>query len=228
MPNNPQKGVSLFDAQGIGMSFLPVGFNFHMPVVDTSSGIAGTPAPSTTSMIAGLDYTNQIIRSLSVTPTGVLVTIGEDEESAQNTKTFSANTGSALVSVAGRVQTPILSITPNSGSTTINFLLRNLMVEGNGSRLFYQLIYNGALTGAHFTSVNVNSSVSYDTSATAITGGQVVDSGYFQLGPFFPSYQLHFGFTSSVADILTLVITPMGSLAVPVSASFRWTERASF
>lgn len=43
----------------------------------------------------------------------------------------------------------------------------------------YQIILNPVLTGASWTSAGTNSSVEYDISATAVTGGTVVDQGIF-------------------------------------------------
>lgn len=84
-----------------------------------------------------------------------------------------------------------------------------------------------AFASPTFQTVNTNSGVSFDTTATIITGGQVVDSGYMQL-PEDLDYQVHFGFTSSVADTLTIAFSTMqGAGAQAVSTSMRWTERTN-
>lgn len=78
-----------------------------------------------------------------------------------------------------------------------------------------------------FQSVNTNSGVGFDTTATVINGGEVIDSGYMQF-PEDESYQVHFGFTSSLADTLTVAFSLMqGSGPQAVSASMRWTERTN-
>lgn len=43
----------------------------------------------------------------------------------------------------------------------------------------YRVILNPTLTGANWTSAGTNSSVEYDLSATALTGGTVIDEGIF-------------------------------------------------
>lgn len=43
----------------------------------------------------------------------------------------------------------------------------------------YAIIYNPTLTGANWTDANASSSVEYDLSATALSGGTILDSGLF-------------------------------------------------
>jgi hypothetical protein len=42
----------------------------------------------------------------------------------------------------------------------------------------YSIIHDGVLTGASWTDVDTESMMEYDVSASAITGGHVIDSGY--------------------------------------------------
>jgi hypothetical protein len=149
------------------------------------------------------------------------ITIPADEALASQFLTFSVNTGTAAVSVT--TQRPILSIQAQTGSSANSYLLRKLRLLGNGSTAFYQLILNGSLSGASFVSADPSSFVNYDVSATSISGGRVVDSGYLSFGGADPEYTLHFGFVGPTPDILSLVVTSMSSSAIPVSGSFRWS-----
>ena len=79
--------------------------------------------------------------------------------------------------------TPILSIQPKlmfAGiANRVHMMLDKLGVAAlGGSNIFYQLVYNGTLTGASFQSVDPNSCINFDTSATSISGGTIVLSGY--------------------------------------------------
>ncbi len=77
---------------------------------------------------------------------------------------------------------PLLSIRPK---TTFNSITNRaislptlLGVSTEGARAGVRLVLNGTLTGASFTSANTNSTVEYDLSATAITGGTTLFRGF--------------------------------------------------
>lgn len=78
--------------------------------------------------------------------------------------------------------TPIISIRPKSlFNTQDNLMLsipKSFELQTN-EPIKFALIHNGTLTGASFTDVDTNeSSIEYDVSATAITGGHTILSGY--------------------------------------------------
>lgn len=54
----------------------------------------------------------------------------------------------------------------------------SLIGVGNNSRVAYRLIVGNTLTGAVWTSAGADSNVEYDLTATALTGGTVLSSGY--------------------------------------------------
>lgn len=54
----------------------------------------------------------------------------------------------------------------------------DVLGSGNNTRIKYKVVIGGTLTGASWVSGGTNSSVEYDLSATAITGGTDVLSGY--------------------------------------------------
>lgn len=93
---------------------------------------------------------------------------------------FCVTTGITPTSVTTEV--PILSIRPKA---TFNSIVNRGTVlpgratgysETKGAR--FNVVYDGALTGASFASVDDDSIVESDTTATAITGGIVIDSFY--------------------------------------------------
>jgi len=192
------------------------------------SSLAAPPAytpPSTIQpILVGGEGPNGTLTNIQTTAAGTIIVVPADEQEAALILTFSANNGTTPLGVTTRV--PVLSIQPQTGSTALSFLLRKLRVVGNGQKALFELVLNGTLTGATFTSVDPSSGVNFDTVATSISGGRVVDSGYINFAAQDPDYLLHFGFTGGTADIFTLVVTSMTAFSNPISASFRWTEEA--
>ena len=86
----------------------------------------------------------------------------------------------------GTTFTPLVSLRPKllfNGITNRMELIKpqyDLGIENNN--VIYQIIYNGTLTGDSFASVNSDSAVEYDFSATSISGGIVIDGGYLFAG----------------------------------------------
>lgn len=192
------------------------------------SFIASPPAyaPPTTiqPVLMGGEGPQGQLTIIQTTPTGVVLTVPADEQEAAIIETFSANTGTTKIDITTR--RPILSIQPQPGAGAIDFLLRKMRLVGNGGTALFELVLNGNLTGASFHPVDPSSNANFDTAATQISGGRVVDSGYLNLADQDPDYLLHFGFTGSPAspDTFTLVVTSMTTRPNPVSGSFRWTE----
>jgi hypothetical protein len=85
--------------------------------------------------------------------------------------------GTGLTTVDG-TNVPLLSIRPkatfNSIVNRVQTIQRQVEVYNNSSLVLIDVIYNGTLTGASWTSVDDDSTVEMDESATAITGGTVV------------------------------------------------------
>jgi hypothetical protein len=89
----------------------------------------------------------------------------------------------ALRAVGG-TPLPLLSIRPK---TTFNGLTNRVQViqrlfeiqnQASNSLVAYDVIYDGTLTGASWVSVDADSVIEYDISATSIAGGIVVASGF--------------------------------------------------
>jgi hypothetical protein len=146
---------------------------------------------------------------------------------------FSVNTGTTPTIIPSLTPVPLISLQPDTALITLNFpLLGGFNLAGNGSRVLWQIVLDGTLIGATFKSVDSESVMVYDTSASAISGGRVVNSGYMQLnevtlqsGLYFPYAFVEVGSPPVlVGSRYTLVVTQMGSLANCVSASIQWTE----
>jgi hypothetical protein len=81
---------------------------------------------------------------------------------------------------------PVISIRPKQ---TFNSITNRGKIDvsgingyANGEAAYVTVVYNGTLTGANWQSVNTNSIVEVDTSATSISGGQVINAFYAPAG----------------------------------------------
>lgn len=153
---------------------------------------------------------------------------------------FSASNGITTKSVTTRV--PILSIrqrtTFNGIENRMEFDITNLQVFASTYSAFYEIVLNGVLTSENFVNVNSGySGMSYDTSATAISGGIVIAQGYAAAGGpgsnaiGLVSNQLTrvpigLDIDGTNPDIITIVATCMEASpkASVISALFSWQE----
>lgn len=79
--------------------------------------------------------------------------------------------------------TPIISIRLKDANSDAIVIPRfiDFFAISNNTRYRYKVVVGGTLTGASWTSAGINSSVEYDTTATAITGGTDVYMGYVNI-----------------------------------------------
>ena len=96
----------------------------------------------------------------------------------------SASNGITAISVTTR--RPILSIRPKATFNSITnrgeVIPLGVSVFTGAQNVFWELVYDGALTGASYASTNANSIVERDIAATAISGGIVIASGFVAAG----------------------------------------------
>lgn len=97
---------------------------------------------------------------------------------------FVASNGTTTISVNAR--RPVLSIRPKA---TFNSITNRGQIVVDSTELFaddyptyVEVVRGGTLTGASFTSADSSSITEYDVSATAISGGIVVDAYYVAAG----------------------------------------------
>jgi len=94
---------------------------------------------------------------------------------------FTANNGTTGISVTTR--RPVLSIrsrsTFNSITNTSVIIPLEISILSQSNGVFFELVHGGTLTNASWSNVNTdNSTVESDVSATAISGGLILSSGY--------------------------------------------------
>ena len=146
---------------------------------------------------------------------------------------FSAANGATTISVNTR--RPVLSVRMaanlNSQPYYGQVIFEN--VDVYSSAMFVELVLNGTLTGAAFAAVNSTySGMESDVSATAISGGIVVDSFYVATSGGATRSSQTIGLTGKLpfaktiagtSDILSVVCTALSGAAT-TAASLAWRE----
>jgi len=105
----------------------------------------------------------------------------ESSDSLSAPYLFTASTKNTLLSLANTI-VPLLSIRPkllfNSLTNRIPIIPNNILVATTQQLAYIQVLLNPTLTGASFASVDTNSAVEADTTATAVSGGTLVKELY--------------------------------------------------
>jgi len=148
---------------------------------------------------------------------------------------FSIGRGVTAFGVTTRV--PVLSIRPsvtfNSITNRGHVTFSELEVIAASNHCFWELVENGSLTGASWGNVDATHSIAdYDTSATAISGGIVRNTGWSLAGlgsnPGKSQgnniIELFNDFAGTTPDILTVVCTSFTG-TTNINALMRWTEQ---
>lgn len=139
---------------------------------------------------------------------------------------------------------PILSIRPRATFNSItnrgHMVPKAFSIISEDATIRYEIILNGSLTGASFADVNtVNSIAQVDTSATAISGGIVIDSGFLSgakdkqvsgtesaVEEFMNKLGLFNDKAGTTTDILTIAISIINSAGTEsdCAGAFTWKE----
>lgn len=137
-------------------------------------------------------------------------------------KIFSVDMGVTPRTVTNASLLPLLSIRSNTTHirTVINPLTYQVLTTSNQD-LFYQIVLNGTLTGATFAGTINN--IQYDTAATAITGGTIIDSGYIPVSTkssitLFENTVKLYASIAGTADILTIAVRSLDANATTYGA----------
>src|SRR5271157_2563345 len=178
-------------------------------------------------LIGGADC-NGVLQNVAVTTGGEFITIAQDQETDINVQRFAATTGIGLRTNATPTLVPLLSISPKVGTGTVVFTFRNLDFLSNGQLSHFQLLLNPTLTGASFVNVDPTSEMTYDVTATAYSGGRLLDAGYIGADSRHNDYEFRFNFTAATPPIITLVFAPVtGSSKSVAGCSFAWDEQST-
>lgn len=134
---------------------------------------------------------------------------------------------------------PVFSIRPslllNSLANRTTIIVNHYdILNGGNAAIFYEIVYNGTLTGASFASLT-GTAVDYDVSATNISGGVVIDSGYVPASgnssnkvtqvtsQNLPKYTLSLNAAGNSSTNLTIVATALSGNH-PIYGALLWKE----
>lgn len=154
---------------------------------------------------------------------------------------MSASNGITTIGVTTR--RPILSIRPrllfNSIVNRIPIIIHDYALRAITNDSYFEVVYNGTLTGASFADVDTtNSSIQKDVSASAISGGMILDSGHAisgggsggnaraeatRIAEQVGGISLALDIAGSVQDTLTIVCTSFSGTS-NIVAEMSWVE----
>lgn len=171
--------------------------------------------------------------TLKMVVTSVMVEGGSTDFQRGNLNT--ASNGTTPININSR--TPIISVRPAATYFGLPNRAWAIPIEAlmlvSGNDIFWEAVFGATLTGASWNAVASDSCMEYDTSATAVSGGVVVISGYAAAGQGSSSgsaiASVSGRFPISVDSLLgtqqgyTLVATPMTGTA-DVAMAVDWRE----
>src|SRR5271170_1342462 len=178
-------------------------------------------------LIGGADC-NGVLQNVAVATGGEIIVFAQDQETSASVLRFAATTGTALKTNATPALVPLISITPKIAASTVVFTYRNLDFLSSGQLSHFQLLLGATLTGAAFVNVDPASQMTYDVTATAYTGGRLLDAGYIGADSRHNDYEFTFDFTGATPPVITLVFAPVtGNSKSTAGCSFAWDEQAT-
>jgi hypothetical protein len=255
--------ILVIDAQWLGVGRVRVGFDidgviypahqflnantltvaytqtFNLPV---RFEVRNTGAPTCVTRVGYFDSANGIFLETSRSTAGgtaYLVCCSVQSEGDDDLSAFPRATGRGTSTVAVTTRRPIAAMRPKAtfNSRTNRGHINNLGYEiYTDAAAYVELVIGGTLTGASFASVSTGGIVEFDSSATAISGGTVIQAGYVSAG--FKSTanaagvaELRYPIVIEQIDALattqttvSLVVTSMSGTA-NMAGSFNWHEK---
>jgi len=234
--------IFIIDFQWLGVGRVRYGFDIHGTVIycheTYNDNIQTSPYSNTANLPLRAEIVNTAITASTTAMKQICFSV-----SAESNQDFPAAYGftaaNAATAIAVTTRRPILSIRPkltfDSLTNRARIDLSFLQILASTSPCYWELVYNGTLTGSSFNSVNASSVVEFDIASTAITNGISVISGYTASGTgqnraitqvnAVPS-KLPFALdiTGTVQDVYTLVVTGIGGTS-NVLGSIDWNEQ---
>lgn len=200
------------------------------------------PTPATTNLTIRQEIVNLAAVGGATTMTVYNANV-MSEGSEEQVPVYTFSVGNGITTKAVTTRRPICSIradTTGPGRSIRNYgqiIPYTVDPYADTNSIYWEVVTNGTLTGASFAAVSPVGLADLDTSATAITGGTTILSGYVGVttgGPgvtgrvsvisdldvFFP---LVYSSLANVQDTITLVATSFTGTA-NVAGSFGWVE----
>jgi len=228
--------IFVIDLQWLGVGKIRYGFETGNGIVyvheDPNTNELTTPYMGTANLPITYEIENTSGTASNTSMKQICTTVVSEGGFLREGFPFSANNGTTPVSVGGS-PLPVLSIRPkatfNSITNTARILPQDFSVFSDGGTLFYELVHAGSLTSPGWTSVDTNSIVEYDVSASAITGGRVIYSGYVSAGsPGKGSSGTDLGLFSRLpllgSNALTIRVISITGPTNDVFSSLNWLE----
>lgn len=242
--------IFIIDFQWLGAGRVRWGFDFsgHITYVHQLQWANTEPLPymRTANLPFRVEITNEATADSEAIFDFTCVALnsgGGSEPFGLMRSTSNAEASAGLISLrsvtSGNQPLPVLSIRPRA---TFNALTNrgqvipvSFQVASKDAPVAYAVIQNGALTGASFVDVNTfDSIVQVDISATAITGGIVIASGYLGAGIGMPAMGnvvvdlpnviLTNNIAGNSTEILTIILSLTDGVSTDGAGSFTWKE----
>lgn len=148
--------------------------------------------------------------------------------------TFCSDNDNNLISIGTSAFVPLLSIrlkTTYNGLTNRGIVIPlDASVFPNSGNVLYRMYWNATLGGSpSFSSVNANSIVEYDVSASSISGGNIRRAGYtaakdnILFGNLASKILMGLNIDGTSSDVLTIAAKSLGG-TVRIGAALNWKE----
>lgn len=227
--------IYTIDLQWLGVSRVRWGINFGDVFVYvhqfSASNVLNTVYMTTGNLPVTYELENTGVSASTTTMKAICCAVNSEGGTDHGGFIF-AQSGALIASLGARV--PVISIRPkltfngivNRGQVIpLKFNALNLSSTAGS---FWELVYNGALTGAAFASQSANSITEVDTSSSAILGGEIIGSGFAAVNSteyniIELKYPLTLNAAGTVGDTLTLVASPIGGNP-KVDGALIWKE----
>jgi hypothetical protein len=159
----------------------------------------------------------------------------------ESPKGYGASAANGTTTIAVTARRPVLSIQHALTFPTASTIVNRASIEAIEAEMyaktndcFWEIVIGGTLTGAAFADVGATTScMQRDVTATAITGGTTIDSGYGVSGSgafasvishdLYRKVPLGLDISGANPNILSIVCTPMTGTS-NVAAAIRWKE----
>ena len=217
---------------------VPYAQTFNLPV---RMEIRNTGAAESTARAGYFDASNGVfLQTVRAVAGGTvnMICCSVQSEGGQVSRGFSRSAAMGTSSVSVTTRRPILSIRPkatfNSRTNRGLIVLSGYEATAATNAAFIEIVLGGTLTGAAFASLGTASITEFDTAATAISGGIVLDSGYVAAGAgaaraaTSQSVDFRNPLVLSQIDALTATQTPLTLVATSLTGTSSVTASLNF
>lgn len=232
--------IFVIDFQWLGVGRIRFGFYINGALVYChqvfNDNTIVSPYTNTANLPLRAEITNTGTAASTTTMKQICMTVlSEGGVEHPNSFRFVASNGATSISVSTR--RPVLSIQPKTTFNSITnrvplFLVTSGIAASSGS-IYWEIVANGTLTGASFSSVDSHSGTNFDVAATAISGGIVLEAGFASGGgdtsrglvetSLLGLVPITLDFAGTTGDILSIVCTAFTG-SVSTNAEMGWSE----